>query len=46
MPNSILVVMYDGGEGVTQDKEKAVQWYQKAAEQGHADAQYNLGMIL
>ena len=24
---------------------KAIEWYEKAAEQGHADAQYNLGGI-
>ena len=30
--------MYDNGEGVTKDAVKAVEWYQKAAEQGNADA--------
>ena len=33
----------DEGEGVTQNKEEAVKWYNIAAQQGHADAQYNLG---
>ena len=37
--------MYSYGEGVPQDYKKAIEWYQKAAEQGHADAQYNLGWI-
>ena len=34
--------MYDNGQGVTQDYAEALQWYRKAAEQGVADAQYNL----
>ncbi|WP_163366756.1 tetratricopeptide repeat protein, partial [Klebsiella aerogenes] len=29
---------------IEQDHEKAVTWYTKAAEQGHADAQYNLAV--
>ena len=32
------------GEGVAQDKEEAVKWYRKAAEQGVAEAQFNLGV--
>ena len=36
--------MYDNGEGVRQDKSEAVRWYRKAAEQGNANAQCNLGM--
>ncbi|MCD8367240.1 MAG: sel1 repeat family protein, partial [Clostridiales bacterium] len=35
---------YDNGEGVRQDKAKAVYWYEKAAQQGDAKAQYNLGV--
>ena len=31
------------GEGVSEDKEKAVGWYLKAAKQGHADTQNLLG---
>ena len=38
-----LALMYDNGEGVTQDYAEAVKWYRKAAEQGVADAQQNLG---
>ena len=34
---------YYNGDGVAQDYEKAVKWYRKAAEQGHAEAQYHLG---
>ncbi|EET45192.1 hypothetical protein NEISICOT_01187 [Neisseria sicca ATCC 29256] len=32
------------GQGVRQDHAQAAQWYRKAAEQGHAVAQYNLGV--
>ena len=35
--------MYDNGHGVIQDYKTAVKWYTLAAEQGDADAQYNLG---
>ena len=34
---------YEKGQGVPQDYAEAVKWYRKAAEQGYADAQYNLG---
>ena len=34
---------YYYGNGVTQDYTQAVYWYRKAAEQGHAIAQNNLG---
>ena len=37
--------MYSNGQGVEQDYKKAVEWYRKAAEQGHADAQNNLGFM-
>jgi TPR repeat protein len=37
--------MYDNGLGVTQDHAQAVAWYEKAAEQGDAIAQYNLGLM-
>jgi hypothetical protein len=36
--------MYAKGRGVTQDEQQAVIWYRKAADQGDADAQYNLGI--
>ena len=42
----ILGLMYGGtGEGVPKDAVQAVAWYRKAAEQGHADAQSNLGWL-
>ena len=34
---------YDNGQGVGQDFKEAVKWYQKAADQGDAEAQYSLG---
>ena len=33
------------GQGVSQDYTEAVKWYRKAAEQGVAKAQYNLGAM-
>ena len=33
---------YDKGHGVTEDNQKAFQWYAKAAAQGHAKSQYQL----
>jgi hypothetical protein len=38
--------MYKNGQGVPQSGEKAVEWLDKAAKQGHAEAQYNLGFML
>ena len=37
--------MYNNGHGVTKDYKKAVEWYTKAAEQGYAIAQCNLGYM-
>ena len=37
--------MYANGEGVPEDDAEAVRWYRLAADQGHADAQYNLGWM-
>ena len=37
--------MYYAGLGIPQDYGKAVQWYQKAAEQGHPLAQFGLGAM-
>ena len=39
-----LAVMYDIGEGVSQNSKEAVKYYRLAAEQGFADAQNNLGV--
>ncbi|WP_425537015.1 tetratricopeptide repeat protein, partial [Klebsiella pneumoniae] len=36
--------MYATGEGVKQNKQTAVEWYRKAADQGDATAQYYLGV--
>ncbi|MBT6026465.1 MAG: sel1 repeat family protein, partial [Porticoccaceae bacterium] len=33
------------GEGAVQDYKESVKWYRKAAEQGHAKAQYSLGFM-
>ena len=37
--------MYYIGKGVTQDYKKAAFWYEKAANKGYAEAQFNLGEI-
>ena len=37
--------MYDEGKGVAQDYEEATKWWRLAAEQGYANAQYNLALI-
>jgi len=40
-----LGVTYYTGKGVPKDSAQAVQWYRRAAEQGYAKAQYNLGLL-
>ena len=40
---TFLGYMYYNGEGVKEDKAEAMKWYRKAAEQGFALAQDNLG---
>ena len=37
--------MYRSGQGVPQDDAEAVKWWRKAAEQGIADAQHNVGSM-
>jgi TPR repeat protein len=37
--------MYAEGQGVARDEVEAVKWYRKAAEHGHAEAQFYLGMM-
>ena len=37
--------MYDTGQGVAQDYSQAVAGYLKAADQGYAAAQFNLGVM-
>jgi len=41
----VKLLMIDNGYGVPQDKAEAAKWYRMAAEQGAADAQYNLGVM-
>ena len=41
-----LGFMYENGQGVQQDYSEAKKWHRKAAEQGHAGAQYALGNII
>jgi len=36
---------FEQGDGVTKDYVEAAKWYQKAAEQNYAPAQYNLGAM-
>ena len=36
--------MYAEGQGVAQDYAEAMKWYRLAADQRHAQAQYNLGL--
>ena len=38
-----LALMYKNGEGIAEDNVEAVKWYKRAAEQGYASAQNNLG---
>lgn len=40
-----LGVLYAKGLGVRQDYKIAREWYEKAATQGGADAQFNLGFL-
>jgi TPR repeat protein len=37
--------MYAKGQGVAQNHSAAMSWYRKAADQGYATAQYNLGTM-
>ena len=39
-----LGIMYDNGDGVTQNHKEAVKWYKLAAEQGHPNSQFNVGL--
>lgn len=41
-----LGVMYENGQGVEANIQKASNYYMKAAKQGHSDAQNNLGIML
>ncbi|MCA6070569.1 MAG: SEL1-like repeat protein [Endomicrobium sp.] len=39
-------MMYEKGDGVQQNYKEAVNWFQKAADQGHVDAKTALTKIL
>ncbi|MFU8837160.1 MAG: tetratricopeptide repeat protein [Thiohalomonadaceae bacterium] len=41
-----LGTAYEQGQGVARDLEQALRWYQRAAEQGLAEAQYQLAYLL
>jgi TPR repeat protein len=41
-----LASLYQNGEGVNSDLPHAAVWYEKAAQQGHTQAQTNLGAML
>ena len=40
-----VAMMYDKGTGPKANKQKAIEWYEKAARQKHAKAAYNLGYL-
>lgn len=40
-----LALMYDNGDGITENNAEAVVWYTKAAEQGLSKAQHNLAVM-
>ena len=46
MRSTTSAVMLQNGAGVPEDDAAAVRWYRKAAEQGNASAQNNLGWML
>eukprot|EP00475_Leptophrys_vorax_P035131 TRINITY_DN5753_c0_g1_i1.p1 TRINITY_DN5753_c0_g1~~TRINITY_DN5753_c0_g1_i1.p1 ORF type:complete len:286 (-),score=67.28 TRINITY_DN5753_c0_g1_i1:10-867(-) len=37
---------YEKGAGATQDDAKAAHWYKQAADRGHSEAKFNLGLLL
>ena len=41
-----LGLLYDNGEGLAQDDQRALEWYRASAAQGYAKAQYNLALML
>lgn len=40
-----VAVLFEKGQGVTQDLAEAARWYTKAAEQGDAEAQYDVAVL-
>ena len=45
MAQNIMGLAYKCGMGVKQDHAASIQWFRRAAEQGEADAQFNLGRL-
>ena len=45
LAQSNIGVMHRDGQGVPQNFKEALRWYTKAAEQGNANAQFNLGVL-
>jgi TPR repeat protein len=37
--------LFEAGQGVPRDEAQAANWYRRAAEQGYANAQYNLAAL-
>ena len=46
IPQFLLGNYYDWGHFVPKDVGKAAMWYRRAAEQGHVQAQFSLGLML
>jgi TPR repeat protein len=42
MAQYYLAVMYENGDGIVRDKEKAIYWYKKSADKGLLRAQNKL----
>jgi uncharacterized protein len=42
---AMLGALYQGGHGVAADRQKAVEWFTKAAGKGHMEAAYTLAMM-
>ena len=42
---TMLGIIYEEGQGVSQDDAAAVTWYRRAADQGHPDAQFYLACM-
>jgi hypothetical protein len=38
-------IAYESGHGLEQDHADAMKWYRRAADQGYAVAQFNLGLM-
>ncbi len=41
----VLATLYNNGQGVEKNSQKAVEWYQKSADQNNDLAQYSLGIM-